>query len=212
MRGLEGATMKLYTGAITPNGKRVRICASECGVPLDIALVDFQKGENRSADYLALNPMGKVPTLADGDVVLWESGAILCYLAQKSGSALWPNEPAALADMLRWLFFCACHVDPYFTTLVVERFIKARRGAPADEALCTSAEQWLARFLPVLEQQLTGREYLPGRFGLADIALGSTMELSPLVKYDLAPFPNVRHWLERLQARESWREATAAMR
>lgn len=200
--------MKLYTGARTPNGKRVRICAAECGMPLDLALLDFQKGENRSPDYLALNPTGKVPTLVHGDLVLWESAAILCHIANESGSALWPRQPVALADTLRWLFFCSCHVDPYFTTLVVERLIKGRTGAPADAALCASAEQWLARFVPVLEQQLAGREHVTGRFGLADIALGCTLELSPLLGYDLSAYPNLRGWLERLQARESWRAAT----
>jgi glutathione S-transferase len=197
--------MKLFTGTITPNGKRVKICATEAGVAIDQALVDFQRGDHRTPEYLAMNPMGKVPTLTDGDLVLWESAAILCYIAQTSGGPLWPKDPRALGDVLRWMFFCSCHVDPYFTTLVVERFIKGRRGQPADEALTKSAEEWLARFVPVVEQQLAGREYLTGSFGLADIALGCTLELAPLVRYDLAPYPHVRAWLERLQGRESWR-------
>ena len=155
--------MELYTGMISPNGKRVRICAAELGVALDLKLLDFQKGEQRSPEYLALNPMGKVPTLTDGGFALWESAAILVYLARAhGGAALAPEEPRAQADVLRWMFFGACHLDPYFTTLVVERFIKARQGAPADEALTASAEQWLARFVPVVEQQLAGREYLTG--------------------------------------------------
>jgi glutathione S-transferase len=202
--------MKLYTGAISPNGKRVRIAAAECGVALEPALIDFQKGENRSPDYLALNPMGKVPTIQDGDFVLWESAAILCYLAQTSGSALWPKDARQQGELLRWLFFCACHVDPYFTTLVVERFIKARRALPCDEAVCASAEQWLARFIPVLDQQLAGCGHVAGGFGLADIALGCTLELSPLLKLDLAPYANVARWLDRLHARPSWRAASPA--
>ncbi|HEY8089522.1 MAG TPA: glutathione S-transferase family protein [Polyangiaceae bacterium] len=199
--------MDLYSGVISPNGKRVRICATELGVAFEPRLLDFQKGENRSAEYLALNPMGKVPTLVDGDLVLWESAAILWHLAhtgQTGGGGLWPREPLAQADTMRWLFFCSCHVDPYFTTLVVERFIKARRGEAADEAAVAGAEKWLARFVPVLEQQLATREYVTGRFGIADIALGCTLELSPLVRFDLAPYPGVRRWLERLHARPSW--------
>jgi len=202
--------MKLYTGSITPNGKRVRIAAAELGIPVECAILDFQKGENRSPEYLTVNPMGKVPTVTDGDFVLWESAAILCYLAQTAprGASLLPREPKPQADVLRWLFFCSCHVDPYFTTLVVERFVKARRNAPADEALCASAEQWLARFVPVVEQQLGRGEHLAGRFGVADIALGCTLELSPLVRYDIGPYKNVCRWLERLQSRDSWRAAT----
>jgi glutathione S-transferase len=201
--------MELYTGMISPNGKRVRICAGELGVAIDLKLLDFQKGEQRSAEYLALNPMGKVPTLTDGDLALWESAAILVYLARAhGGAALAPEEPRAQAEMLRWMFFGACHLDPYFTTLVVERFIKARQGAPTDEALAASAEQWLARFLPVVDQQLSRHEYLTGTFGLADIALGCTLELAPLLRFDLGPYPNVRAWLPRLAARPSWRAAS----
>jgi glutathione S-transferase len=204
--------MELYTGLISPNGKRVRICAAELGVALDLKLLDFQKGDNRAPEYLARNPMGKVPTLADGDFVLWESAACVFYVARQSGGgAIAPEEPRAQADMLRWMFFGASHLDPYFTTLVVERFIKARRGEKGDEALAASAEQWLARFLAVVEAQLAGREYLTGQFTLADITVGCSIELGLLLKVDLAPYPNMRAWLERLQARPSWRAASMGL-
>jgi glutathione S-transferase len=200
--------MKLYTFPISPNGKRVNICAREAGVALDPAILDVAGGQMRSPEYLALNPMGKAPTLADDDFTLWESGAIVCYLAQKSGGPLWPSDPRDLADTLRWLFFCSCHIDPYFTTLVVERFIKTRRGLAPDAVHTKYAEESLARFVPVVEQQLAGRPYLRGEFGLADIMLGCTLELSPLCGYDLGPYPALRGWIDRLQSRDSWRAAT----
>lgn len=196
--------MRLYSSAISSNGKRARICAAELGIALDPWVIDFQRGDNRSPDYLALNPMGMVPTLSDGDFALWESAAILCYLAQTSGGPLWPKEPRALADVLRWLFFCSCHVDPCVSTLIFERIIKARRNEPPDEVLATAAEQQFARFVAVVEQQVSAREYVTGRFGLADIALGCTVEIWPLLSLDLTLYPNVRRWLERLQARPTW--------
>ena len=79
-----------------------------------------------------------------------------------------------------------------------------------DEAATAGAMPWLARFVQVLEGQLSGRDHVMGSFGLPDIALGCTLELSPIVRYDLSPYPRVRAWLERLQARESWRACTAA--
>jgi glutathione S-transferase len=203
--------MELFTSLISPAGKRVRICAHELGVSCELALLDFQKGDNRAPAYLALNPMGKIPTLKTSDFTLWESGAILCYLANKHQSPLWSHDPQTQAETLRWLFFCSCHIDPYFTTLVVERFIKARRGAEPDAALTNDAERWIARFAPVVEDQLKTREYILGNFGLADIALGCTLELSPLVRFDLAPYPNIGAWLARLHARESWRKNIGPM-
>ena len=196
--------MDLYTSQISPNGKRVRIAAAELGVPLDLKNLNFQAEENRTPEYLALNPMGKIPTLTDGDLALWESAAIMCYLARQKGGPVRPADTKGEAEMLRWLFFCSCHIDPYFTTLVVERFIKARRGAPEDEAQTKAAETWLARFQPVLEQQLSRQPYVAGAFSLADIALGCTLELSPMLRHDLAPYPNIRAWLDRLHARPTW--------
>jgi glutathione S-transferase len=198
---------RIYASAISPNGKRVRICAAELGLEVHPELLDMQKGENRTADYLALNPMGKVPTMVDGDFVLWESAAILWNLASThpKGDTLLPRDPRGQADALRWLFFCSCHLDPYFTTLVVERFVKPRRKEAADDAAATGAEQWLTRFIPVVEQQLSTGDYVTGRFGLPDIALGCTIELSPMLKYDLGERPNIRAWLDRLHARASWK-------
>jgi glutathione S-transferase len=201
--------MHLYTSPISPAGKRASICAIETGAPVDVKLINFQKGEQLAPEYVARNPMGKVPTLTDGDFTLWESPAILCYLAQKGDSALWPRELQPQTDMLRWMFFCASHIDPYFTTFVVERFIKARMGQPEDSALIADAQRSLARFVPVLEAQLGKTQYVTGSFGLADIALGCTLELAPLVRFDLSAYPNVRAWLARLQQRDSWRKCSA---
>ena len=197
--------MELYTFDISPNGKRVRIGAAEMGVPLELKNVDFPKGEQRRPEYLAINPVAKAPTLTDDGFAVWESAAILIYLATKSGSALYPSDAVARGDLMRWMFFGACHLDPYFTILVPERFLKARRNLPPDEALCAYAELQLARFVPIVEQQLakTG-SHIAGAFGLADITLGCTLELSPMVKYDLAPFPCVRAWLDRLHSRPTW--------
>jgi glutathione S-transferase len=196
--------MDLYTFPISPNGKRVRIAAAEIGAPLDLKNLDFLKGEQRAPEYLALNPMGKAPTLTDGDFALWESGAIICYLAQSRANPLWPDDARARADALRWMFFGSCHVDPYFTTLVVERFQKPRRNEATDEAAVAGAERWLTRFLPILEDRLGKSNYVAGNFGLGDIVLGCTLELSPMLRYDLAPYPGIRAWLARLQARPSW--------
>lgn len=196
--------MDLYTFPISPNGKRVRVAAAEIGAPLESKSLDFLKGEQRTPDYLALNPMGKAPTLTDGDFALWESGAIMCYLAQSKPNPLWPDDARRRADTLRWMFFCSCHVDPYFTTLVVERFQKPRRNEPTDEAQVAAADRWLKRFLPVLEAQLGKTEYVAGSFGLGDIVLGCSLELSPMLRYDLTPYPNIGAWLARLQSRPTW--------
>ena len=202
--------MKLYNVSISPNCKRARIVAAELDIALDHVPLDFTQGDNRTADYLSLNPLGKIPTLTDDSFALWESGAVIWYLASQRPSALIPQEPRAQADLLRWMFFGSCHLDPNYTILVVERFLKARRALPPDGHLTEHAERELARFIPVVEQQLSRRDYVTGSFGLGDVVLGCTLELSPLVRFDWSPYPNVRAWIERLQARPSWRSAAAS--
>ncbi|MGZ3438280.1 MAG: glutathione S-transferase family protein [Polyangia bacterium] len=196
--------MKLYSVPPSPNSKRVRVCAAELGIPVEVANLDFAKGQQRSPDYLALNPMGKVPTLSDGSFVLWESAAILHYLAAQRPGALWPAELRAQSDALRWMFFCACHLDAHFGTLVVERIFKPRNLGP-DPTLVANAVENLGRYLAIVERQLIGREYVTGAFGIVDIALGCTIEAAPALQLDLAPYGNVRAWLARLQARPSWK-------
>src|SRR5437899_2001213 len=109
---------------------------------------------------MALNPMGKIPTLVDDGFSLWESAAILWYLASKHGGPLLPKDLVGEADTLRWMFFGSSHLDPHFSTFIFERFIKARRNQPPDETLTRAAEAQLARFVPVVEGQLAEREYV----------------------------------------------------
>ena len=197
--------MKLYYASISPNAKRIRVCAAELGIPLEAVQLDVGKGETRAPEYLALNPMGRVPTVTDDSFVLWESPAILWYMATKHGAQqLLPKELRAEADTLRWLFFCASHIDSHLTVLMQERFIKARRKLESDPALIAAAEKELARFVPVLEQQLATHEYVTGQFSIADIALGCSMELSPALGFDLTKYPHIAAWLTRLHARPSW--------
>ena len=84
--------MKLYGFPLSPNTWKVRALAAYLGVPLELEFVDLTKGDQRTPAYLALNPTGRTPTLVDGDVTLWESNAILQYIAGKTANTVWPNE------------------------------------------------------------------------------------------------------------------------
>src|SRR5262245_66646483 len=100
--------MKLYNSNYSPNAKRVRVVCAELGIPVDVQEVDFAKGENRTPNYLAKNPMGKIPTFEDENYVLWESPAILYYLAEKHKKLL-PTDLKARTEAFRWMFWSASH-------------------------------------------------------------------------------------------------------
>jgi len=204
--------MQLFEVPMSPNCKKIRICANELDLPLELVAVNPREGQNRTPEYLAKNPMGKVPTLVDGDYSLWESGAIMAYLAMKKPErGLLPSEPRAHADVLRWMLWHSIHVEANVTTLAIERVFKKMRGQPGDDPnLIKGAEEQLARFLPVLEEQLQAREFVIGHLSIADIAMGTTLEGAERYQIDLKPYPHIRGWLSRLQARESWKKATIA--
>lgn len=198
--------MKLYDLSFSPNARRVRAVAAELGTDLELVTVDLAGGANRSGDYLALNPNAKVPTLVDGDFALWESNAILCYLAAKKPEAgLLPTDPRGRAEVDRWLFWQAAHFGPAIGRVMYERAVKPMKGETPDPNEIERGVAELARFAPVLEQALQNREYVAGRLSVADFSLAANVESAPKVGLDLSPYPNIRAWYERIAARDSWK-------
>ena len=204
--------MELFYGRMSGNSARSVFGLQEAGAPFTPRLLDTRAGENRTAQYLAVNPMGKIPALVDGSFRLWESNAINWYAAEKRPQArLLPDTIEGRAAVQRWLFFQSAHVSPACVALFratnrrVQEFWKTRGDDKAAEA----ARQELARFVPVLEGALAGREWLEGTFSLADIAYAPHLALIVEGGYDLAPHPAVGGWLERLLARPAWRSAAS---
>jgi glutathione S-transferase len=197
--------MKLYDSAFSSNCRKVRIAAAELEIPLEMVPVDLFAGAARTAGYLALNPMGKVPALVDDGFVLWESTAICEYLASKRPErGLAPVDPRGRADMWRWLSWYSAHVQPWMVTLVVELRFKGRRGDTPDDGVVAHARGELARSVPVIDAHLAGRDHLLDAFSVADICLGVGFESAAFATVDLAPFGNIGAWLSRLQRRARW--------
>jgi glutathione S-transferase len=204
------ARMELFYARASGNSSRAVFALNEIGAPWRARLVDRQTGEHRSADYLAKNPMGKVPALVDGALHLWESNAINCYAAEKHPEAgLLPASIEGRAAVQRWLFFQAGHVSP--ACLPVMRATSARVRAVwavvPDEQATAAARVELARYLPVLDAALDRREWLEGTFSLADVAYAPHLWLIDEGGFDFGSYPAVRAWLDRLLARPAWQRA-----
>jgi glutathione S-transferase len=205
--------MDLYYGRMSGNSARAFFGLTEAAVPFRAQVIDARGGENKSPAYLAVNPMGKIPSLTDGDFKLWESNAINWYAAEKFPQArLLPATQAGRADVQRWLFFQGAHVSPAcvpvfrsITPRVLAFWGGARPRAPAVE----SARKELARFLPVLEDRLQTREWLAGEFSLADVAYAPHLALLAEGGFEFSP--RVGAWLDRLLARPAWRKTAEAV-
>jgi glutathione S-transferase len=203
--------MKLYNANLSPNALRVRAVVNELNIALEVIDVDLRSGGNRTKEFLALNPNGKVPVLVDGDFVLWESRAINGYLAtMKPESGLYPTDVRKRAMVDQWSYWQAVHFGPVIQRLVFERLLKSRlgRGEPDGQVIENSLNE-LAQLLPVLDASLAGKDWIVGALSLADFAVGSTLVYARPAQISLADTPNVSAWIERLEARPSWQAATA---
>ncbi|MBK6518132.1 MAG: glutathione S-transferase family protein [Polyangiaceae bacterium] len=200
-------TIKLYGFPMSPNARRALIALEETGESYEYVTVDLMSGGQKAPDYLALNPNGRVPTLVDGDLVLWESHAILEYLAAKHPEKrLGGGSPEELAHVSKYLFLNAAHLGPAMAGVFAHTI-----RLPEDKRIPTIAENGRAeatRILGLLERALTDKTALVGdRVTIADIAVGTNVALAPMLGFDLAAYPNVSRWLAELKKRPSFVKA-----
>lgn len=199
--------MKLYYST-TLNPRKVCAVARYLNSPVEFINVDLGKGEHLTAEFRAINPNAKVPVLVDSDKLLWESNAIMCHLAVKAGSALWPQDSERQIEVLRWLSWDASEFQPQAGALYFEYIIKPHFGlGDPDPAEIEKATKGFKRYARVLEAHLSGRPYLVGdALTVADFAVAITLPYAQDAHIPLDDFPAIRRWHERLNALEAWRE------
>ena len=204
--------MKLYY-AKTLNPQKACAVAKYLNAPVEFVHVDLGKGENRTPEFLALNPNGKVPVLETDGGSLWESNAIMCYLARIAGSDLWPNDDRQI-EVMRWLSWDSNHFTRHAGTLYFEHIIKPTFGMGSpDPAVVEEATGFFKRFAAVLNDHLSGRAYLVGdALTVADFAVGITLPYAEDARIPLAEFPEIERWHARLSELPAWREPFPATR
>jgi glutathione S-transferase len=197
-------TMQLYDFAYSPNSSKVRAVAYELGIPLEVVDIDLLKGKQRAPEFLALNPNGRVPVLVDGDLVLWESTAIMRYLAR--GSALVPTGPRLAAEVDRWIAWQLAHLGPAMGKVAYEKIVKAALGkGPLDEARIAEGTTEFHAMSAILDDALAGKEYVAGPLTIADFALAAHYNLAAACGLDATRHPRVAAWLARVSERDSMR-------
>ncbi len=201
--------MKLIGFPASPNTWKVRAVAAHLGLPLDFEFVDLTKGHSHTPDYLALNPTGRAPTLIDGDFTLWESTAIMQYLADQKPNTLWPDDAHMRADIVRWQSWQLAHwgkeaCEPLLIERIVKQILKL---GPPDRAICTKAETCFARDAAILEAHFAKQPYLAGdTVTLADFSVAVVLFYAERAQLPLASYPNVQAWFARVAALPCWQE------
>jgi glutathione S-transferase len=201
--------LKLHTFPSSPNCRKVAALLIELGIEAETILVDMTKGAHKEPAYVAKNPNGKVPMLEEDGWILWESGAIMQYLADKSphGCTLYPREPRLRAEVNKWLLWDAAHFQfESAFPLYLERVVRPRTRKPARPELHALADENFKRFASVLNGALKGRRYLVGdTLTLADLAILGTMMFRESARLDLSPHLHLSGYLELHEHRDSWR-------
>jgi glutathione S-transferase len=199
--------MKLYFHPFSSNARRPRMVAAHLGLPLDLELVDLQKGDQRKPEFLALNPSGKVPVLVDDGFVLTESWAIMTYIADKKPGAHYPAEPKARALVNQWLFWTANHFSPQIAILNWEKMIKAMMNiGPADEARVATAEKELRVLCTHLDKVLSSQPFVLGQeITIADLAISASLMTTEVAKLPVLDFAHMQAWFARMRETNAWK-------
>jgi glutathione S-transferase len=199
--------MQLHTFVGSPSGRKVEAVINHLRIAVDVHYHDVLTGELKRPDYLALNPNAMVPTLIDGSFILWESDAIMQYLADRTdNTTLFPHDLRRRAEVVRWQFWATLHFNRAFGTLAFEAVAKPALGiGPTNETAVAAAQVDLARFAPILNAHLKGRQVLVGdAITLADYAMIRTEAYQAKIPFDWSPYSDLNAYFERMRHVEAW--------
>ena len=201
--------LKFYYNT-APNPMKVALYLEESGIPYEPVPIDTRKGEQHKADYLAINPNAKLPAILDGDVTVFDSSAILLYLAEKTGKFLPANTPKLRGELLSWMMFVASGVGPYSG-----QSVHFRRYAPEKMEYAVNRYTFEAgRHYSILDARLARQRYLVGDdYSIADInAWGWTRTLPVVLGEDKwSDFPNLKRLVDEISERPAAARVRALM-
>jgi len=200
--------MKLYVLPPSPRAFKVIALKNHLGIECEMQLIDLARGDQRAPRYVAMNPNQKMPVLDDNGFVLWESNAILFYLASKNPqSGLWPSNLREQADVLRWLAWESAHLDAESCGMVgFEKISKGVLGlGAADPAFIARGEENFMRFAAVLNESLKGRNWLAGdKLTIADFSVGAWVPAAERLELPVGKFSQIARWYDGLASLPAW--------
>lgn len=191
-----------------PNPMKVALCLEEMALPYEPMPLDTRKGEQHRPEYLAINPNAKAPAIVDGDIVVFDSNAIVLYLAEKTGKFLPPNTLADRARLLSWLLFIASGAGPYSGQLVHFRVYAPEKNAYAINRYDFEAN----RHWGIVDAHLAQNKYMLGdRYTVVDMAVWGWARLTPFVLGEeaAAKLVNLKRLVDEISARPAAQRANA---
>lgn len=204
--------MRLYHNPFSSSARRAVLVVKQLSAPVELVLIKNLRDPVEREQLVKLNPNVKIPVLEHGDFVLWESNAIMQYIADHvPGQTLYPSGLRERADVNRWLFWSAQHWSPALGVLTWENWMRGLfGGGERDAAAVARAERELAQFAGVLDAHLKGRSWVSGpALTLADFAIAVSLMRKQEAQLPLGDYQHVLGWFERVQALPAW-QATSS--
>jgi glutathione S-transferase len=203
-------TIRLHVFPPSPRAFKVLSAAAYLRLDYEVHVVDLSKGEHRTAAFAALNPNQRMPVLEEDGFVLWESNAILQYLALKRPeSGLLPADGPKRCLVQQWQFWDLAHWDPACTPLIFERCVKKLFNlGPPDAAAAAKGEESFHRCAQILDGQLKTHRFVAGdALTVADFSVGAVLNLSQMAELPLQSYPAIASWHKNLTELPGWRKS-----
>ena len=195
--------LKVYGMELSVPSNKVRFTANALGLEYEYKSMNLMEGEQKADWFVKINPVGRVPAIDDDGFSLFESNAIIKYLADKNNSAYYPKDLKAMAKVEQWIDFTSLHIAAAMTRVLFNRILAPVIGAEVDENSLKTGIEFLAQFLPIVDQQLGKSKYLAGdNMSLADIVLLASVDPAEACQIDLTPYTNLVKWRQDLQAKD----------
>jgi glutathione S-transferase len=195
--------LTIYGFDFSSPANKVRFAANAIGLKYEYKQVNLMAGEQKTPEFLKLNPTGRVPAIDDNGFKVFESAAIIKYLADKNNSPLYPKDLEKRTIIDQWIDFANIHVAAALARVTFNRVMYKFLNVEKDERSLNDGIKFLGNFLPIIEKQLNENKYLAGNdMTLADINLLAVLDPVELSSVDLSVYPSITHWRKNLRTQE----------
>lgn len=203
--------LKIYGGDLSSPANKVRFVANYLNIAYEYVPVSIRDGENKKESYLKIHPAGKIPAMDDNGFFLFESNAIIKYLARKENSDIYPTDITEMARVDQWMDFISLHVSTAMSRVLFNRIFAPITGTPVDERSLEDGIKFLGRFLPVIEGQLSKNTFVSGnQITLADFNLVAALDPAKVAGVDLNEYPRIMSFLKEQHTRDYYIKCFAA--
>jgi glutathione S-transferase len=193
--------LHLYGSPFSSPTNKIRYVLQYLNIPYEFHSVNLAAGEHRTADFLKLNPYGKIPVMNDNGFMLSESNAIIRYLADKAQSPIYPKDLQQRALVDQWIDYASQHVMTALSRIMFNTYFYKMAGGTVDERSLEDGRKFIAQYLPIVEQRLAQSTYLAGStLTLADFVMLASLDTCEMSHVELSPYTHLVSWRNNLMS------------